>query len=263
MSKGRGVPVGKVPFVVVLLVGVVVGGAFGFKLAGEQAVSQSTPAYDWLMAEVVRKSPAIDLAQARQGTDRACLFGPYTDSERIAKIAGLSLEQEWSLRRMAGADAHGVLLLNKGAVTDAFLVRSDIFAETDVAVIEGQCASSLVFHRQNRVPPRTVSAKGAVSGEKQRINWALSVNPDCTPDGMPTVIISTPPAHGRAFVEVGGHHPNFEKNNIRWRCNLREMPALLVYYQSEAGYVGEDRVGVDVVFPDGKVTLWDHPITVR
>lgn len=235
----------------------------GFVVAQADKVTQASPAYDWLMAKLVQKTATIELTGARQGTEIACLLAPHTDGDKLAATTKISPIGLWQLRRLIDADSHGVVLIQGGQVTDAFLLRSDSLRDTDAASLEGQCGARMALHATIMEPARAVQPKAALSGQKQEINWALYANPDCTPGGVPTIVIATQPEHGRVTVEAGGHYPTYDKNNIRWRCNLREMPALLVYYQSAPGFVGADRVAIDVVFPDGKMTRWDHPINVR
>ena len=43
--------------------------------------------------------------------------------------------------------------------------------------------------------------KGAPSGEKQKMNDFIGLNPDCTATGVPKVTFVSPPAHGTMTVE--------------------------------------------------------------
>lgn len=242
---------------------VCVGGWLGYGLARDDRVTEASPAYDTFLAKVVSKESHIDMGLLRQDNDLTCIFPPYAGWDQVATEANLSLFEMWTYRRLVGADRYSMLLKQKGQVTEAFLVTKQAFEGTNIADIVGRCEKSLVLENRKGEPMRTVSSKGAVSGQRQEINWALTVNQGCTPGPMPSIVIAMPPAHGRVFVESGMHHPSFDKKNSRWKCNEQEMPAQLVYYQSDPGYVGADRVQLDVVFPEGKVTLWDHPITVR
>lgn len=247
----------------VIVFAVCVGGWLGYGLARDDRVTEASPAYDYFLAQMLSKEGHVDLGLLRRENDLTCVFPPYADWDQIGTVANLSVFEMWTYRRLTGADRYSVLLKQKGLVTDAFLVRKEAFERTNVADIAGKCGESLVLDTHRDEPVRTNALKGAVSGRKQAINWALTVNQGCTPGEMPAIVVSMPPTHGKVLVESGVHHPAFEKNNSRWACNEREMPAQLVYYQSDPGYVGADRVQLDVVFPDGRVTLWDHPITVR
>lgn len=240
-----------------------VGGWLGYSLARDDRVTEASATYDTFLAKVASKESSIDMGLLRQGNELTCIFPPYTGWEQVATEASLSIFDMWAYRRLVGTERYSVLLKQQGQVTDAFLVTKQAFEGTNVADIVGKCGRSLVLENRKGEPMRTVSPKGAVSGQRQRINWALTVNQGCTPGQMPSIVIAMQPAHGRVFVENGMHYPSFDKKNVRWKCNEQEMPAQLVYYQSDPGYIGADRVQLDVVFPDGKVTLWDHPITVR
>jgi hypothetical protein len=105
--------------------------------------------------------------------------------------------------------------------------------------------------------------RGASSGEKQKINDFISINPDCTATGIPKISIVTPPAHGTTIVEQGEAYPNFPKDNVRSACNTRKVPAVLLYYQSAPGYTGNDIPVIEVVFPGGGLRHETYTITVR
>jgi hypothetical protein len=103
-----------------------------------------------------------------------------------------------------------------------------------------------------------------VSGERQRIDFYVALNPDCTPQGYVTVRIVTPPVHGELTTERGVDYPNYPKANQRYQCNLTKSPLINVYYKSNPGYVGADTATIEWDSPMIAVTrTTTYTITVR
>ena len=113
------------------------------------------------------------------------------------------------------------------------------------------------------LPPSVTDTyiRGAVSGAKQFIRNYLTINPDCSSMGNAKVTVVTEPAHGEVIVENGEAYPDFTKDNVRVRCNDRKVPAVQLYYQSDSGFVGADRMVVDTVMPSG--TFYRHEFTIN
>ncbi|RAU20440.1 hypothetical protein CU669_18490 [Paramagnetospirillum kuznetsovii] len=105
--------------------------------------------------------------------------------------------------------------------------------------------------------------KGAVSEAKQYIRSYLSINPDCSSMGNAKVTVVTKPEHGHVIVENGEAYPDFSNDNVRGHCNSRKVPAALLYYQSDSGFVGADRLVVDAVMPSGMFYRHEFSINVR
>src|SRR5260370_23122776 len=80
--------------------------------------------------------------------------------------------------------------------------------------------------------------RGAVSGEKQKIAHYIQVTPGCESTGYAVVRVVTPPAHGRVSLEQGEDYPSYNKDNVRYPCDLKKVPGMLVFYTSDPGYVG-------------------------
>jgi hypothetical protein len=111
--------------------------------------------------------------------------------------------------------------------------------------------------------PQTM-VRTIVSGERQRIDFYVALNPDCTPQGYVTVRIVTPPVHGELTTERGVDYPNYPKANQRYQCNLTKSPLINVYYKSNPGYVGADSATIEWDSPMIAVTrTTTYTITVR
>ena len=108
-----------------------------------------------------------------------------------------------------------------------------------------------------------VAIRGAISGEKQKIQFIYFINPDCTSAGLVKISVTEVPAHGSVTTEPLSDFPAFEKENVRFVCNTRRVAGLQVFYQSEPGFVGSDKLTIDVVYPNGLIQRVLYGVIVR
>jgi hypothetical protein len=148
--------------------------------------------------------------------------------------------------------------------------RSITVLTAALVLLTAACTVPVKFERPAPLTPAEVEAyaqqtliKGASSGEKQKMNDFIGLNPDCTATGVAKVTVVTPPEHGAMTVERGEAYPSFPRDNPRSACNTRKAPAVLLYYQSAPGYTGNDTAVVEVVFPAGNLRHQTYMITVR
>jgi hypothetical protein len=112
--------------------------------------------------------------------------------------------------------------------------------------------------------PRSFSeSRGVVTGTKQKIGFMYSINPDCSSIGYATIRVVTPPLHGATTFEQGSDFTTFAKDNQRYECNLKKSPGVLIYYQSEPGFVGKDTVVLNVLLASGNLQIYTYNITVE
>src|SRR5262249_16174102 len=78
------------------------------------------------------------------------------------------------------------------------------------------------------------------SGTNQRIGFFYAVNPDCSASGDINIRVTKQPEHGTAEIAAASSFPNFERENIRYRCN-----------QSAEKYSGSDTLDLLVLLPGG------------
>jgi hypothetical protein len=107
------------------------------------------------------------------------------------------------------------------------------------------------------------TAYNVVSGHEVRINWGISVDPDCRSNGQVVMRVTQPPQHGRVSIRSAGVFPNFPGSNVRNVCNRRRVPGVEAYYRSEPGYLGFDSVGFETIFPNGDYRQHTANIQVR
>ena|SRR5436190_2668806 len=105
--------------------------------------------------------------------------------------------------------------------------------------------------------------KVAAAGVPMQLYWATSVNPDCSSAGAVTIKVAAPPSHGRVTISRTGVFSNFSATNVRQHCNTRRVAGVKAFYTSHRGYLGADRVAIDVIWPTGRYLRYDVNITVK
>jgi hypothetical protein len=100
------------------------------------------------------------------------------------------------------------------------------------------------------------------SGITQRINFHVSLNPDCTSDGNVVVRVVTEPEHGKIEITPTSHFPLFSKESNRYKCNQHKVKGVLVSYKADK-YVGDDVFDILVLYPSGFAREYRYNITVR
>jgi hypothetical protein len=89
------------------------------------------------------------------------------------------------------------------------------------------------------------------SGTKQRIGFFYALHPDCTVSGDVNVRLTKQPEHGTAEIAATTLFPNFEKENIRYKCNQHKVRGQQVSYKAAEKYIGSDTVELLVLYPGG------------
>jgi hypothetical protein len=89
------------------------------------------------------------------------------------------------------------------------------------------------------------------SGTNQRIYFFYAVHPDCSASGDINIRVTKQPEHGTVETAAATNFPNFERGNIRYRCNKHKVRGMQVSYKSAEKYVGSDTLELLVLFPGG------------
>ena len=105
--------------------------------------------------------------------------------------------------------------------------------------------------------------KSVPSGINRQIDFLASINPDCSSIGFATVRLIEGPAHGVLTTDKGRDYRPFAKPNPRHACNKKRLAGLKVFYQSETGFVGTDRIRILVVAASGSEREATYEIRVR
>jgi hypothetical protein len=101
------------------------------------------------------------------------------------------------------------------------------------------------------------------SGQSVKLWFFATVNPDCTPAGVPRVRVKAHPQHGRVTIGQKRDFVHFQPSNVRSACNTRRVLGTEVRYYAQRGYVGYDTVGAEVFYPNGSYRSGNFNINVR
>lgn len=112
-------------------------------------------------------------------------------------------------------------------------------------------------------PVKVDAVRGAISGVKQKVTRFVSLTPKCEATGEIYAKVVGAPVHGAVSFEKGLDFPNFPKDNARSVCNTSKVPALIMYYLSEPGFVGQERVAVETTDSEGTFRHFEFVIKVQ
>ena len=112
-------------------------------------------------------------------------------------------------------------------------------------------------------PSQTNLVRGAESGKKQRFANYYFTEGNCINSSLPTIKILKQPSHGQLSIEEGDAYANYPKDHPHAVCNGQKVRAMVVYYTSEAGFVGTDSLSLEVIYSNGTFMHNDYTINVR
>ena len=103
----------------------------------------------------------------------------------------------------------------------------------------------------------------AAAGKEMKVREFSFMGRDCRPEGLPVVRFISLPAHGATRAMEVKSYPSYSKENPRYVCNTKIAPHMKVTYRSKLGYLGEDRMSFEVIWPNGNYSHYDVFIKVR
>jgi hypothetical protein len=106
-------------------------------------------------------------------------------------------------------------------------------------------------------------SKAALAGQEIRVWYAQMLDPDCNAGGSMQTEILEPPKHGQARIAEESFFGSFPPNNVRYRCNTQKAPGRELFYASQAGFHGRDKVVFQNSTSDGRIRKWVVDIDVR
>lgn len=106
--------------------------------------------------------------------------------------------------------------------------------------------------------PITVS-----SGKLTEIDAYYTLKPDCSSVGYAAVLIKTDVQNGTFSARSGHDRPNLPSDSKLRKCNKRLVPSTQLYYQSTAGYVGDDKLSLELTLASGEKVNVTYNITVK
>ena len=105
--------------------------------------------------------------------------------------------------------------------------------------------------------------KSVLSGNESRIAAFNLVAPDCSSDRQIVHRLVTKPATGSVRVENVKIAVSKPKDSPYAHCNGKEANAVGVFYTAPEGFVGVDKVVVDIDWRNGNVERYTYTIKVR
>ena len=101
------------------------------------------------------------------------------------------------------------------------------------------------------------------SGNELRLYVMNLVNKDCTSGARPDVHVVLQPANGTVRAEPVLYTVDRPASDPNSRCNGRKVNGLAVFYTSNAGYVGIEKVVLETDFHTGNIRRYEALIDVR
>jgi hypothetical protein len=105
--------------------------------------------------------------------------------------------------------------------------------------------------------------KAVPSGVDQQIDFFASINPDCSSIGIPTVRLVDGPYKGMITTDKGRDFKTFPRGNPRHVCNRKRVAGLKLFYKSQKGFLGTDRVHILILSGSGTGRDETYNIQVR
>jgi hypothetical protein len=149
-------------------------------------------------------------------------------------------------------------------------------AEVDAEIAPDMRTVNAYVHATYSFTPDPVAAAGAAAaaqtveqsrtvatGHKVQLDFLYAINPDCTSIGFATVRVIEQPKHGKITVDNGTGFTNFPQNNPRSTCNKTRSDGVVVAYEPEDGYIGQDSVNLEVIFASGTLSKRHYAVDVR
>jgi hypothetical protein len=112
-------------------------------------------------------------------------------------------------------------------------------------------------------PAAADEMKTVPSGANQQIDFFASVNPDCSSIGRPTVRLVEGPSKGTVTTDKGRDFMAFPQSNVRHMCNRRRVAGTKLFYKSQPGFLGLDRVRILILSGSGTGREATYAIQVR
>jgi hypothetical protein len=111
--------------------------------------------------------------------------------------------------------------------------------------------------------PEIQGRRDVFTGNEVRIAHMNTVNADCSSGPIPDVRVITKPANGDIRIEPQHTVIDRRGEDRRVHCNGKEVDGLGLFYKSHDGFVGQDKITVDVDYKTGTVKRFVYSIVVR
>ncbi len=112
-------------------------------------------------------------------------------------------------------------------------------------------------------PALADATKFVPTGSNQQIDFFASVNPDCSPAGLPVVRLIEGPYRGVITTDKGRDFLPFPASNVRHTCNRKRLAGTKLFYKSAPHMIGADHVKLLILSGSGAGREADYDIQVR
>jgi len=100
------------------------------------------------------------------------------------------------------------------------------------------------------------TARGPADKDIQ-IGLYVHVKSDCTAGPLPSIRLSSPPAHGKVAVKSA----KIKATNYK-QCLALEVPGFVAFYRSVPGFAGADVLTLEIKFPNGRTEIQKITVSV-
>ena len=111
-------------------------------------------------------------------------------------------------------------------------------------------------------PPEQTFERTVAAGAGTALNFAYSLNPDCSSRALPKLSMVRPPTHGTVKIEERSDFPRFPPGNPFAKCNAAKVSGVSVEYTPQSGFTGSDEFAFGEVM-DGQHRLIRLMLSVR
>jgi hypothetical protein len=122
----------------------------------------------------------------------------------------------------------------------------------------------------NGAPPRPAFPAGqptitrtAIAGATTRINFSVSLNPDCSVRSIPVTRVLQQPVHGIVQIVERDDYPLFLPTNIHYACNKNKVHGSGLDYIADAGFVGNDYFSFEIINDNGEDRVFKMVMAVK
>lgn len=105
----------------------------------------------------------------------------------------------------------------------------------------------------------------AAGDQEIMLRRGYSLTPDCEPNRPTKIAIIVQPKNGTISERVHLGFPNYEKDNVRMKCNEKRVEGVAAFYKANPGFKGVDKMEFAIVYNDGgakrfkvEMVVWEH-----
>jgi hypothetical protein len=113
---------------------------------------------------------------------------------------------------------------------------------------------SALASAQDKTVDRTAQGQ---AGKDVRVGLYVNAQDDCTSGPLPTIRLSTQPAHGRVTVKKA----KVNATNYK-QCLALEVAGYVAFYRSQPDFSGNDVFALEVKFPSGRMETQRFTVTI-